>query len=195
MKFLWFEFLRKLTTIIAKIITPIHSPYSHKYIKYDHVMRAMTYLKSGDIILTRTHGDLSTVVIPGFWKHAAIYAGDGKIIDATSVGVTERHLADLMMTTDNVAVLRVANVVEDLSKGQLMVDYARLQIGKKYDLEMRVNRTDAMFCSELVYHAICHVFGKDYIELRERMGIKTLTPDDCYKAHGKFTVFLKIIKD
>lgn len=181
--------LHKLTAIIGKSIGYIYSPFSRKSIHFADVEESLKLLLPGDFIIIRTRGELSTLVIPGFYKHAAIYVGGGKIIDATKVGVSERYLADLLMETDNFALLRVPNLTED--QRSIICSYAHSMIGTPYDFEVNINTKSAIFCSELIYYAVNYALQKEYFDLRERMGVKTLTPQDLRDATKKIDIILE----
>jgi len=178
MKALYYNLLHKIAGFCARTLGKIHAPWTRKNIHYTDVAKVLEILLPGDYILARTNGEFSTIMIPGFYKHAAIYIGDGKIIDATSVGVTERYLADLMMDTDNVAIMRVPNLTKD--QQSLIVSYCKYSIGTPYDFEVYVESRTSLYCSELVYVSINYALQCNYIELRESMGIPTVTPDDLY---------------
>jgi uncharacterized protein YycO len=183
MKALYYKLLHKIIAFIGKTFGSIHAPWIRKNILYQDVMEMKGILEIGDIFLTRTNGELTTALIPGYYKHAAIYVGQDKIIDATGAGVQKRWLADLAMHTDNICILRVNDYTPAL--GKKIVEYAYLQIGKKYDFEMNINDVSTFYCSELIFDSINGAVP-NYLDLRESLGIDTLTPEDIYLAEKKF---------
>jgi uncharacterized protein YycO len=89
-----------------------------------------------------------------------------------------------MMHTDNVAILSPKNID---SWGRLgIVDFCRSQIGKPYDYELNSESNENMYCSELVAKAINAVTYRNYLSMRERFGLMTITPQDLYEATKKF---------
>jgi uncharacterized protein YycO len=179
--------------VLTDTLGHVRAPWSRKKLDYDTVKALTCALRIGDIILIRTNGELSTLAIPGFWKHAAIYVGtdekgDHQIIEAVNPVVRMSYLANLVMRTDNVAVRRIKDVTEDQVKA--LVNFAFKQLGKKYDKSLKIWDLEEVYCSEIVYHGVNNVMGYGFVELRERFGYPSFTPDDCYKANKKFeTVF------
>lgn len=184
MKRAFFHLLHEITGIFSKLVGKIHSPWTHKKLTYKHVVHLEEIMEPGDILITRTNGELTTLVVPGFWKHAAIYMGNSKTVDAVFAGVSERWLADLIMSTDYVAVMRVKDI--DVHGQVDLIEFAQDQIGKPYDFEMRGTDISALYCSELVLNAVNVAMQDKYLELRERLGVLTFTPNDCYSARKKF---------
>lgn len=192
MKRLFFKYLHKLTGVFSRLVGKMHSPWTKKKLTYETVAELEDLLEPGDVLLTRTNGELTTLIVPGFWKHAAVCIGKSKIIDATFAGVKERWLADLVMRTDYLAVMRVKEVtVHDQIN---ITEFAQDQLGKVYDFEMQANDIDALFCSELVLNAVNYAKGDNYLELRERVGVDTFTPNDCYLAKKKFDIIWESVK-
>jgi uncharacterized protein YycO len=182
MKAAYFNFLHKTISIFSKLISKIYSPGARHKMTYGNVTEMLSVLEPGDLILTRTRGELATFLIPGFWKHAASYVGNEKIIDAITAGVSERWLADLIMKTDNVAILR-----PPLTNGEKfqMISYTYSIIGTPYDFAINIDTRIKIYCSELYYLAINYAKQCNYIELQESMGIHTVTPDQLYEMTDK----------
>lgn len=96
-------------------------------------------LRPGDILLTsprkrdgwvdRVYGELSRRVQGTRYGHAALYVGDGRVIDARMVhGVKERALSSVLRNNDVVAV--TPNVTE--RQRERAIDYARRTLGTRY---------------------------------------------------------------
>lgn len=104
-------------------------------------------LEPGDILLERREWYLSNIGLPGYWPHAALYVGDGQVIEAVSEGVilnTLEHSAD----ADAVVVLRPRL---DASRRQEAVKRARELLGRPYDYDFDFRTDSAIVCTELVY--------------------------------------------
>lgn len=118
----------------------------------DTALQVAPQLKPGDILLRRTEGTSGNVFIPSWWKHAAVYVGGGKIVEATFKGVVETTLDDFFAHGDHVSVVRP----KDFSKSQsrAMVTHARAQLGKPYDFDMDFDDASRVSCTELAANAV-----------------------------------------
>lgn len=140
----------------------------------------------GDVLLCRSGGEFTNHFIPGFWTHAAIYAGQDIIVEAVSPHVREKYLIDFLISKDFVAVLRP--VFADEAQRLLAIEYARKQAQDKvaYDYDFEPNES-AFYCAELVGQAyIVAMGGASPFVLKETLGVLTFVPDDFYKARDKF---------
>ncbi len=74
---------------------------------------ATSDLKPGDILLSTERGGLSSAIryaTLSDYSHAALYLGNGKIIDATGTGVKVRNLSALAGPAERVGVIRVKSL-------------------------------------------------------------------------------------
>lgn len=119
-------------------------------------------LKLGDVLLRRTEGTSGNLFIPSWWKHAAVYVGNGKIVEATFEGVKTTTLEEFFAHGDHVAVVRPKgmNVLERHD----IVRYAKQQVGKPYDFDMNFDDDGRLSCTELAYRAVRAGSGKDIVE-------------------------------
>lgn len=154
-------------------------PFSKKKVHYNHVTYAMPRMKQGDFILTRTNGELTTLLIPGQYKHAAVYVGAGTAVEAISPSVTTNSLIDVLMRSDSFAIMRLKDCTDE--EGRAISFKAYQQIGKEYDFGLKILDESSMYCSEVIYRCVDSV-RKGYVELRYRLGYPTFTPDDCRKS-------------
>ncbi|HEX7054941.1 MAG TPA: YiiX/YebB-like N1pC/P60 family cysteine hydrolase [Burkholderiales bacterium] len=159
-------------------------------------------LRPGDVLLVRAEDKITSALLPGFWAHAAIYAGDmdalerlglleeprlarlrpilerqvaprGFVLEAVSQGCRV-HSLEHCLTADHVAVLRPALDGAAL-RDSLLEAFAH--VGKPYDFEFDFNVTTRIVCTELVYRSL-HGRGAIRFELTRRLGRYTLTADD-----------------
>lgn len=97
-------------------------------------MLSLSALYPADILLS-TGGAAASVVIRGAtasrYSHAALYLGDGQIVEAIGHGVTRQGIRDAMGDDTLVSVYRRLRM--SLEQGQQVVRYARRQVGKDYD--------------------------------------------------------------
>lgn len=169
---------------ISLFIGELHMPFSHKKIgSYDY-RKLRTVIRPGDIILSRTSGELSNFFIPGFFKHAAIYYGfDGlipEIIESVKVGVRKADLLDFALKKDYLAVIRPH--VCERGKRQAILAQAKNLIGAKYDFEFNLNNR-SFYCAELIFHL--------FYDEKERQSYKdnaTVMPQDFFDDKQKFKV-------
>lgn len=181
MKNYFHRLLIKLTAWISPYIGKIHAPWAHKKVKSkDYRDFTMKFLDEGTILISKTNGEVTNLFIPAFWSHAAIYTGAGTVIESIGEGVVETDLIDYMMTKDFiVAVKPKMATVPQMSKA---VDFARSQLGKPYDYSFQKD-VKAFYCSELVQWSYNQ--ANEYIpfDMKEVLGVITITPDDI--AEGK----------
>lgn len=120
-------------------------------IKGSHIREILNILKPGDIILRRYDTYLSSLLIPGYWSHVALYVGNGNIIHAVGEGVVEE---DILVFTrcDDICILRSDNITE----AQCSVSKAKSELNKKtkYDFDFDIKDKDKFYCSEFV--AFCY---------------------------------------
>lgn len=152
-------------------------------------------LRPGDILIEKTPFRLTDKIIPGYWGHAAIWLGTEPEIRALGIWehpVVQRHqpaireeqlvveaLRDGVQTSplahflnvDDVAVLRRRGIT-DAQRAERVV-LALRQVGKDYDFNFDVERTDQIVCSELVYI----VYNDVDWQTDEKLGRYTISPD------------------
>ncbi|PKM91604.1 hypothetical protein CVU82_00100 [Candidatus Falkowbacteria bacterium HGW-Falkowbacteria-1] len=140
-------------------------------------------LKPGDIFFTNSGKYLSSLFIPGKWKHAAIYLGSKKqtrdflgedsdlykhllthyvngdeilIIDSSSHGVKIREFDELSNLSSSSYLKSITAFRIKTSDKELseFLTEARKQEGKAYDYDMITESNDYVYCSELIYHSL-----------------------------------------
>lgn len=188
-KRVYFNVLTFLIRSIAILTGQLHAPWTKKKTSTKDVNKLMEILEDGDIILTRTEGEMTTLTIPGFWKHTIVYTGGGMVVEAVTPKVRETYLNDVIMKTDYYCVMRM----KDLSKTEkeIFIEKARSYIGRYYDLNIDLFNEDQIFCSEIVFHGARKVKGVSFLEPRYRMGFPAFTPQDCYQAKRQFDLVLE----
>ena len=137
------DFLFQMLTPIAKIVGKIHAPYSKCLITtkdYEAIKKLAT---PGNIILTRSNGELTNLFIKGFYTHATMIINDKcDVIEATGEGVHITSLFDLLKRIDYCAVV---NYKYHNNKSLPLVKY----LGKPYDYLFESGNS-SYYCSELV---------------------------------------------
>lgn len=166
-----------------------------KHVTKDVREAALTFLRPGDILITRHKYALTNLFLPGFWPHAAMYIGPdderdkrgiqlsqeqrdkwtGNIctFEALKDGVLFRSL-ESTLAVDGFAVLRPS-----LSESAINQAIERIieHEGKKYNFDFDFFRSDRLVCTELIYRAYDGLESM-HIDLKERAGRPTLSAED-----------------
>ncbi|MGJ8651946.1 MAG: YiiX/YebB-like N1pC/P60 family cysteine hydrolase [Opitutaceae bacterium] len=185
---------------IAELKQPFVKP-SGAPKRVDDSVRAKleTFLKPGDVIVTRHDDALSNLFLPGFWPHAAFYIGSNSqrseigVSSEQSVGDTVRFLeskrdgvllrpADDTLQVDAFVVLRptfdTIAVAQAIARGLT-------HAGKLYDFIFDFTASDRLACTELVYRSF-HSVGPVEFELQPHAGRNCLSAEDLInQAIGK----------
>lgn len=157
------RFVSSLTTM------PGHVP------KLPHGIAAeLTHIiQAGDVFITRKESAVTNYFLPGYWPHAALYAGSQQVIESLKDGVRERELAS-PYGNDAVVIIR-PNV--DSSVIKQAVTRARTHVGKPYDFDFDFTRSDRLVCTEVVYRSFEGLAGIEF-PLTRRAGRMTLSAED-----------------
>ena len=185
--------LLKLIYPFLKLAGKIHLPYTHKKVTGYHYYDLQTIIEPGDILVAHTSGEFTNWLIPGFWKHAAIYTGTGTIVEAVGEGVRQSHLVSFMLTKDYVRVMRPKFLTPAQKLTACVV--ARSQIGKPYDYYLK-SGIEAFYCAELPWFAMMKACLPDKcpFEMRNRFGELTVTPEDYVGPSDKFFILWSSIQ-
>ena len=123
-------------------------------------------LQAADIIVSTTRAAVSGVIRAGTdspVSHAALYAGNGYVIEAIGAGVTRRKIEDALADDALAVAYRSPNITQE--KSDRIIEYATYQIGKPYSVAGALLSTDkilcrvlgprpaSFFCSQLVFEA------------------------------------------
>jgi uncharacterized protein YycO len=179
-------FLRVLAPL-TRLIGKLHSPYSHKRITGDDCFAIEDMLKPGMAFITKTNGELSNIANPGFWKHGAIYYGDGTVIEAVGNGVVETNLITFLTRKDYVAVLQPT--FADESEMRAAAEQALQWVGSPYDMMFELD-DKAFYCYEVIYRAYKTVMDRlskpmPFV-IDNEFNVPTIIGDDFYKAKEKW---------
>lgn len=148
---------------------PSHRPALPETIK----AQLLDLLMPGDVMVTRKEHSLTNYFLPGYWPHAALYIGNGRVIEALADGVRERPI-DSPFAVDAIATIR-----PQVSPAQLeqALERAHSHVGKPYDFDFDFTRADRMVCTEVVYRSFEGV-GDVRFRLTRRAGRETLSAED-----------------
>lgn len=142
-------------------------------------------LKPGHIIVTTDDRKLSSMVIPGYWSHAALcigkYPDNAEICEMTHTDFTESYFFDLCKEADHVMILECVNFSDGYI--QKMIEKCLSFKGAKYDVEFTLG-VEALYCSELIYQSdYLHLLELDLSDLAG-LGRPYISPDGLTKARN-----------
>lgn len=175
--------LLKVVASFSKVAGKIHAPFTHKRMTSEDYRSMKALMKPGDILITSTRGELTTILIPGFWSHNAIVVDENSCVEAIGLGVVKTDLIDFILTRDYAVLMRPKNMSDE--QLQKVADFTISKIGAMYDYEFESDN-EQFYCSELAYRGLKEVDPKFPFELRERMGQMTVVPEDFWRAADKF---------
>ncbi|MGL6123893.1 MAG: YiiX/YebB-like N1pC/P60 family cysteine hydrolase, partial [Shewanella sp.] len=165
------ELFFKLTMPFTQWWGSKHWPLSKKELSEVHLRAAQRYLLPGDVFLTRTNGEFSNLLIPGFWKHAAIAIDSKYVVEAVGMGVRITTIEEFLYKKDHMAIMRPKFALQTQMEQASAV--AQEMVGKPYDLFFQPG-ADAFFCSELVQFAYEQVLGQSIpFTKRKTFGVLT----------------------
>jgi hypothetical protein len=154
----------------------VHAPFSRSMLT-SRDCQALTGITSiGDVLLSKSTGEASNIVIGGHFKHAAMITESCRfVVEAVSGGVREVDLVSWLLDKDEVLVLRP--ICGSFSHRVRAVEWAKRQVGVRYDWDF-TGSDRAFYCVELVADALHHgTFGNLKCIGREVLGEKTYFPD------------------
>lgn len=130
---------------------------------------SMQDLRPADIILSTTSAYISGFIRTVSWSdvsHAALYTGDGHVIEAIGSGVQKVSFTEALEDDYLAIAYRREGLTEMQAK--MIVLFANMQIGKPYDLagaaRFTGNGNEKLFCSELV----CEAYRQARVPVVER---------------------------
>lgn len=183
----WRQKVLQVTYPVIQLINDLHAPWSHKKIKEKHVHDLLEIVRPGDIFVTRTGGELTNVLIPGYYKHSGIFVGGSghpRLVEAVDAGVILSGIYDFMLTRDYVQVYR--SIQNTKYQASVAATEARNLVGSAYDydfiLEDRNAPNKKFYCSELCYVSHKKANPALAFQLRDIWGARTIAPDDFTKA-------------
>ena len=130
----------------------IAKPFSSK--EKEDIMRL---IKPGDIVVQKDDRSaimqtISHVTTGSDFIHAAIYKGDGKIIESVGVGVREANLDIYLGGMNSVEILRPPYKTKEDSDAA--IKFAESKIGKPYNPMFEESKGKSYYCTQLVRDAL-----------------------------------------
>lgn len=177
----WLIDLLRKKGVLKKFLLDIDSiGIKHHLIHGEKIRTVLNSLESGDCILARAYAEATTTLMGGDYTHTILKTNHSNfLIDATSEGVKRRDILNAFVGVSSICVMRpkLSSVLRQkiADRGEF---YATQDIG--YDYNFASGNKD-MYCSEFYFNCFNDVSPKK-LELRERFGCLTITPDDLSKC-------------
>lgn len=173
--FLWKKFLIFFGRLRISILPPMVYYAPENYLVTGDEKQLITkFIRRGDILLRKRFDYVDDWFLPGFFSHAAIYIGRGKIIHAIEKGVVKDNLLDFLHA-DAVVVLRHKHLTKEEING--IISKAMTAKGCQYDFSFNFGEYSRFSCTELVYFAFekfLNIYPKKYLFK------KLILPDDFF---------------
>lgn len=180
--------LLNAVSAFSRGLSKVYFPFSRKLITAEQFRDIELLCQPGDVLLTRTRGEVSNVFIPGFWSHVALVKDKHSVIEAITSGVQQTDLAEFCFRRDYIQLLQPQ--FNKATRG-LSAVFAESAVGKEYDYRFQGD-TEAFYCSELVFwsyaEACRRTDDKFPLKYRRRFGYDTYTPQDVSKDAYVFPV-------
>ena len=139
--------------VLRKIIPYVRFSFYYTSMRGERYLQGYSFLRPGDIILSRDNWKLSSFLIPGDLVHAALCvgkSGDGtpfEVAEMVGTGYRKSEFYDICHEADRVVILRckdwddeyVPRVVEDCLSFE----------GSDYDIKFELG-IKTLYCSELI---------------------------------------------
>jgi len=145
-------------------------------------------------MVSRTKLSASNLVIPSFWKHAAMVVSGDRVVEAVGSGVRLAWLHDVILQHDYIQIMSPQFATRQ--EALLSANFAVTLIGKPYDflINFSDNRSTnaAFYCSEIpwwCYDQVLKAAGKKSAFVpRKTLGMETVIPQDYANATDKWRV-------
>ena len=164
------ELLSKIMIKTVQFVCRINAPYSIKKMTEAACEDIMSKSKVGDVLLVRTEGELSTVLQPEYWTHAALVLTDRLVVEATTKGVRLTDIMYVIARVDDAALYR-----PDYARDPSAVQPEALKVvNMKYDYEFKKDNSK-YYCFELVAYLLQFIVTKTPVsEKKTLLGKKWL---------------------
>lgn len=114
-------------------------------IKGRHMRSILYALKPGDVLLRKYKYYIGSMMIPGYFSHAAIYVGDDSVIHMLGSGIVREDILTFMRC-DDITILRADQVAAIYAKIRAE---ELLDKGIPYDYDF-TNDDSKLYCTEFI---------------------------------------------
>lgn len=125
---------------------------SHYQVKGHHMRDILNVLEPGDVLLRRYSHYIGSLLVPGYWSHAALYEGDEQVIHMLGNGITREDILTFMRC-DDIGILRCQKKELIQPAIEKAKDLYKQKIG--YDYDFKCDNKN-LYCSEFIYN----IFGE-----------------------------------
>ncbi|TWT54246.1 hypothetical protein Pla22_18870 [Rubripirellula amarantea] len=158
----------------SRLVSRLSTNPSHEPSLPSSIVRELnSMIVPGDVFVTRKEFAITNYFLPGFWPHAALYVGEGRVVESLKDGVHVRGM-ESPYGNDCVAIIRPKLQSTEID---MAIQRAHTHVGKPYDFDFDFTRSDRMVCTEVVYRSYEGVGGMQF-ELTKRAGRQTLSAED-----------------
>lgn len=143
--------------------------------------RVRERMKPGDVLLSKSSGHLTNVLIGGTYSHAALVVGPNRIAEMTANGFDIVDVDKFCKQSTRICLLRLKNEDDDYGKE---MSYKALEFANaEYDLDFTLG-VETLYCSELCYQSDFEKrFSCDLTDLAG-IGRPYISPVGLYEAKG-----------
>jgi hypothetical protein len=177
--------MRIIKILILELVKPVliwiaevKLTFKYPAIKKDFLIEIKKRIRPGMVFLSYEKGALSNLVNKGEWKHAAIFVGGKKVVEATHLGVIETKLDTFVLSKDRLVLLRPTFC--NLKQMKLASKEASSYVGLEYDFKFTVNNK-SKYCVEVVIDAYQEIDKSFRPKHSKIAGDVTYRPDDVYQ--------------
>lgn len=176
----------RIVTPFSKIVGKIYMAPHAREISFEDYADIIDVIMPGDVLLSYSKGEMTNYLIPGQYKHCAMFVGRTRIVEAVGGGVHTELLSKFLSSKDRIAILRPRFC--DQFQATDAAAAALNAIGKPYDFSFEPNEK-AFYCAELILYCYNRVLGNrcDFVR-RDIFGVQTVLPQDYKDAKDKFGV-------
>lgn len=143
---------------------------SHYEVKGPDMRAILNNIQPGDLLLRRYSHYLGSVLIKGYFSHAALYVGDNNVIHMLGRGITKEDILTFMRC-DDICILRF----DDAEKIPAAIEkaYGFFNEGIEYDYDFDSESPSKFYCTEFTDN----VFGYP-VKSSKRTKDPAILPDD-----------------
>jgi hypothetical protein len=196
--------------LLFSLLARLRMPGKHPSIGPDELAMLSSLLQPGDLLLVRADCKLTSMVLPGFWTHTAIYLGNQRLLEPLGIAVhpyVAPHWPKLVESGDSVCVIEarppaamistlarclyadhVLAVRPALSQEEIRSSLCEAfgHLKKGYDFSFDFRASSRIVCTELIYR-IFDGKGPISVPLVRFLGRFTLTCDQLadYVLHAR----------